>query len=32
LTTACFPEGGGVTMLPWDNWQAEVFKEWICLQ
>jgi hypothetical protein len=27
LPTACFPEGGGVTMLPWDNWQAEVFKD-----
>ena len=27
LTTACFPEGGGVTMLLWDNWQAEVFKD-----
>ena len=27
LTTACFLEGGGVTMLPWDNWQAEAFKD-----
>ena len=26
-TTAFFPEGGGVTMLTWDNWQAEVVKD-----